>query len=109
MRFVPWYPLREARERAPAAPGVFQVRVRSGLLAYPRGRSAMIYYGWGEDVRAEAAALAAAHPGADWLCRHAEEMAPWERENPRLACEAYTERFRARFGAPPTLPEGAAE
>lgn len=105
MQFVPWYPLSEAGQWAPASPGVFQVRVREGLLDYPRGKSAMVYYGAGDDVRAEAEALAAAYPDRDWLCRHAVDMTAWERENPRLACELYLERFRARFGSPPMIPE----
>jgi hypothetical protein len=107
MRFVPWYPLAEAARRAPATPGVFQVRVRTGLVDYPRGKSAMLHYGAGRDVRAAAAAFAAAcarsHPEGDWLCRHAVELSAWELEHPEAACELLVERFRARFGAPPTI------
>lgn len=104
MRFVPWYPLARAAAHAPATPGVFQVRVRRGLIDYPRGKSAMIHYGAGADVRAAASALAASHPDADWLCRHAVELSPAEAADPEGACRALVERFRARFGAPPTIP-----
>ncbi len=104
MRFVPWYALADAAERAPASPGMFQVRVRAGLIDYPRGKSAMIHYGFGEDVRAAAAAFSAAHPGVDWLCRHAEDISPREIGDPEALCRRYIEQFRARFGAPPTLP-----
>jgi hypothetical protein len=112
MRFVPWYPLAEAARRAPATPGIFQVRVRAGLVNYPRGKSAMIHYGGGEDVRAAAVAFAATHVGPhrgphpvdDWLCRHAVELSAWELDHPAAACELLVERFRARFGAPPRIP-----
>ena len=105
MRFVPWYPLAEAGDHAPAAPGVFQVRVRSGLIEYPRGKSAMIHYQAAADVRAAALELAAAHPGADWLCRHAEEMSAWELAHPRDVLDRLLDRFLRRFGAPPTPPQ----
>lgn len=104
MRFVSWYPLAEAGEHAPPTPGVFQIRVRAGLVDYPRGKSAMIYYGWGREVRAAATAFLAAHPGADWLCRHAVQMSEWELDHPAAVAGQFVERFEARFGSPPRVP-----
>ena len=104
MRFVSWYALAEASAHAPPTPGVFQVRVRRGLIDYPRGKSAMIHYGWARDVRAAAAAFARAHPHADWLCRHAVELAPWQVADPEQACRTLLQRFHARFGTPPSIP-----
>src|SRR4051812_17051909 len=101
MRFCPWYPLDEAAAHAPAARGVFQVRVADGLCDYPTGKSAMIHYEAADDVRAAAAAFAAGHPDRALLCRHTIEI-----EGDDLA--AFHARllrdFRARFGVGPELP-----
>jgi hypothetical protein len=99
VNFCPWYPLRGAGAHAPAGPGVFQVRVARGLLAYPRGKSAMIHYGWGQDVRAAAEAFAAAYPGVDWLCRHAVGV-----DGVEAAFGVLVGMFVQRFGAAPRLP-----
>jgi hypothetical protein len=70
MQFGGWYPLDEARDLAPAAEGVWQVRLASGLLDYPRGKSAMVHYGHARDVRAAASAWAAQYGADGLLCRH---------------------------------------
>lgn len=101
MNFCPWYALAEAGSHAPPAPGVFQVRLARGLLDYPRGKSAMIHYGWGQDVRAAACAFAAAHPDVDWLCRHA--LPPPGRVL-EAELEALAGSFARRFGTRPRLP-----
>jgi hypothetical protein len=102
VRFVPWYRLAEAAEHAPARPGVFQVRVESGLIDYPRGKSAMVHYGAADDVRAATLAFAAAHPGAALLCRHAEQTTA--AADPDAVLATLLARFRGRFGASPGLP-----
>ncbi|ACY18366.1 hypothetical protein [Haliangium ochraceum] len=115
MIFCPWYPLAQAAEHTPAHPGMFQIRVRTGLVSYPKGRSAMVHYGRGDDVAAEVRGFAAAHPGRDWLCRHAPQVGDeaiaeaGSDEALRAAVEhkfeqLYT-RFRQRFGTPPRPPE----
>jgi hypothetical protein len=109
VNFCPWYALADAGAHAPSTPGVFQVRIARGLLDYPRGKSAMIHYGLGQDVRAAAQAFAAAHPGVDWLCRHAEELTARERALGleaafEAAFEALVGSFVQRFGTPPRLP-----
>lgn len=74
MRFGPWYPLGEAGDHAPAGQGVLQVRLATGLVDYPTGKSAMVWYEHAPDVRERALALAATHAGADLLCRHLVEI-----------------------------------
>jgi hypothetical protein len=74
VRFGPWYPLADAGAHAPAAEGVLQIRLAQGLVDYPRGKSAMVYYAHAPDVRAAARAVAAAHTGGDLLCRHLIEV-----------------------------------
>lgn len=104
MKFGSWYPLAEAGDNAPPAPGVLQVRVADGLVDYPRGKSAMIHYEAALDVRATATRLAAAHPGAPWWCRHTVEpaaLAPAEAE--ALAAKLLRD-FTARFGREPSFP-----
>jgi len=101
MRFGPWYPLADARDLAPAAEGVLQLRLASGLLDYPRGRSAMVHYEHAADVRAAAVAWAAAHSADGIVCRHlieADGVAA-----PVLYAKVVDE-FVRRFGSPPRLP-----
>lgn len=102
MEFGRWYPLGDAATHAPAGPGVLQVRVRTGLVDYPRGKSAMVHYAATDDVRATAQALAAAHPGADWLCRHLIDLAD-PAAAPAIAARLIRD-FAARFGRAPTPP-----
>ncbi|MBK9036923.1 MAG: hypothetical protein IPL61_37670 [Myxococcales bacterium] len=102
MEFGRWYPLTAAAAHAPPGPGVFQVRVRDGLIDYPRGKSAMVHYAAAPDVRAAARDLAAAHPDADWLCRHLVDLA-----DPAAAATLATKLvrdFTARFGRAPGPP-----
>lgn len=100
MRFGAWHPLEAAAERLPARAGVLQVRLVSGLVRYPRGKSAMVRYAGADDVRRLAAELAAAHPGAPWLCRASEgECADAAAAAARMIAE-----FEERFGAGPFIP-----
>jgi hypothetical protein len=98
MQFGPWYPLAEARDRAPAAEGVWQLRIAAGLLDYPRGKSAMVHYAHAPDVRA--AAIAWADRGADGiLCRHLIDI---DGDTDLVAFYArLVDEFTRRFGAPP--------
>lgn len=104
MRFGRWHRLDEAAAAAPPGPGVYQVRVASGLLDYPTGKSAMIRYGAAPDLRAAASELARAHPGRDWLCRFSEEMSAREAADPDAIVAELVAAFRRRFGAPPGQP-----
>ena len=101
MRFCPWYPLSDAAAHIPAGEGVLQVRLESGLLDYPTGKSAMVWYAFAHDLRAAARALAAAHPHG-YLCRHLEEA---DAGVDLAAFHAKVrEEFVRRFGAEPAFP-----
>jgi len=105
MRFGRWHRLDQAAAEAPRGPGVFQVKVASGLIDYPTGKSAMIRYGAASDLQAAAAELARAHPGRDWMCRFSEAMSAREAADPDAIVAELTAAFRRRFGAPPGKPE----
>ncbi|HEY0991710.1 MAG TPA: hypothetical protein VGD80_31875 [Kofleriaceae bacterium] len=99
MRFGPWYPLADARDLAPAAEGVLQLRLASGLLDYPRGKSAMVHYAHAGDVRAAASAWAHAHGSAGIVCRHLIEI---DAATDLMAFYVkLSDDFVTRFGAPP--------
>lgn len=102
MRFGPWYPLAEAGDRTPADEGVLQVRLATGLIDYPRGKSAMVCYQHASDVRAAARALAAAQAGKPLLCRHLIELDP--AIDLAVFYAKLRQEFERRFGAAPTLP-----
>ena len=102
VKFGVWHPFAEASNAAPDGPGLLQARA-DALLAYPRGKSAMVLYAGTPSqgtlrryVReAGAPALRRANAcGARWV-RFGETPAP-ERELARL-----TAQFQDRFGAPP--------
>ena len=101
MRFCPWYPLCDAAAHVPAGEGVLQVRLEHGLLDYPTGKSAMVWYAHSCDLRAAAQALATAHPRG-YLCRHLEEAGA----GVDLAAfhAKVREEFVRRFGAEPQFP-----
>jgi hypothetical protein len=102
VRFGPWYPLAEAGDRAPTGEGVLQLRLATGLIELPRGKSAMVWYQHAHDLRTAARALAAAHAGKDLLCRHLIELDP--AIDLAAFCAKLRREFERRFGAGPTLP-----
>lgn len=99
MEFCRWYPLAEAGDRAPAGENMVQIRIPTGLVDYPRGKSAMVHYAHAGDARAYALALDLPH---DYLCRHlidaagASDLAGF--------CAKLTAEFERRFGAIPYAP-----
>lgn len=99
MRFGPWYPLADARDLAPASEGMLQLRLSSGLLDYPRGKSAMVHYEHAADLRAAATAWAAAHGSAGIVCRHLIETDA--ATDVAAFCAKLSEEFVQRFGASP--------
>lgn len=103
MRFGRWHALEEAAAEAPTGAGVYQVRIASGLVSYPTGKSAMIHYAAADDVRQEVTALAVRHAGRDWLVRFAEELSPREAADPGGILRDLVASFARRFGAPPDL------
>ena len=101
MKFGRWYALADARDLAPAAEGMLQLRLASGLLDYPRGKSAMVWYGHAPDVRAAALALAERFAGRDLVCRHLIEIDG--ATDLAAFCAKLQAEFERRFGAPPSL------
>ena len=102
MRFGLWYPLASAGEHAPAEPGILQLRLASGLLDYPRGKSAMVHYAHAPDVRAAALALATGREDERLVCRHLIEIdgaTDLGTFHAKLRAE-----FIRRFGSPPVFP-----
>jgi hypothetical protein len=95
MTFGRWQKLAAAT--LPRRRGVLQARVAVGLIDYPRGKSAMVYYDAGDDLTLALARLEAVlPPGAEVLVRFA-ECANAAGELARLVDD-----FTRRFGAPPT-------
>lgn len=102
MNFGTWYQLLEAPVAAPVAPGVLQARAEQPL-PYPRGKSAMIYYGAttaGEDLRGYvtgrgAAALRQAGDAGAHFVRFGTT------DRPESELERLLGQFAARFGTPP--------
>ena len=97
--FSSWRPLTAFAE-APQGPGVFQIKVVDHLIDYPRGRSAMVFYGSAVEVRAALAAVAQSMTTRFsslgplvWRAlatdRHAEELA------------RHLQRFVEQFQSPP--------
>ncbi|HEY0190576.1 MAG TPA: hypothetical protein VGC42_05595 [Kofleriaceae bacterium] len=100
MRFCPWYPLVDARDLAPAGEGVLQLRLASGLLDYPTGKSAMVYYEHAASVAAAAARWALAHGSEGIVCRHLIEVEPTT--DLAAFCAKLFDEFVRRFGASPS-------
>jgi hypothetical protein len=105
VRFCPWYPLQEAGWRTPPAANVLQVRVATGLMPYPRGRSAMVFYAHAGDARRRATALAERWAGRDLWCRHLIEIDAPQTAALAEYCEKLAAEFVRRFGAPPAYTE----
>lgn len=103
VRFGPWYPLADAGEHAPAAEGIIQVRLATGLVDYPRGKSAMLWYAHAPDTRAAALALATAHAtqdlAKDLVCRHLIEIE--DATDLAAFCARLMTEFVRRFGTQP--------
>jgi hypothetical protein len=98
-RFSRWF----TAEQAPPAdtPGLVQIKLAAELLPYPRGRSAMLWYGAGRSLPQTLSAglgLAAERwPVAHLRWRYLASTQP----DPLLA--ELLDRFVRRFGAPPAL------
>lgn len=96
--FVHWYALRQAIEHAPTGAGVFQIRIATGLIDYPSGKSAMVHYDWAENLQRKISQVAQDHPEGDFLCRHQSS------EQPAVLLAFVFSQFERRFGTPPCWP-----
>lgn len=81
---------------------MLQVRLATGLLDYPTGKSAMVHYEHAADVRASATALAHAHAGKDLLCRHL-EIDGGEAVDAKAFHAKVRGEFERRFGCAPNF------
>lgn len=97
MQFGRWYPLADAGDHTPASEGVLQLRIATGLIEYPRGKSAMVLYAHAPDLRARAQTLAVAHVNRDLLCRHLIEVDA--AIDLAAFCAKLRGEFERRFGA----------
>ncbi|HEY2748643.1 MAG TPA: hypothetical protein VGL86_28680 [Polyangia bacterium] len=94
MTFGRWQKLAAAT--MPRRRGVLQARVADGLVEYPTGKSAMVYYDADEDLSLALARLGAVvPPGADVLVRFGECA------DPAVELSRKRDEFVRRFGAPP--------
>jgi hypothetical protein len=94
MTFGRWQKLAAAT--MPRRRGVLQARVADGLVDYPTGKSAMVYYDGDDDLsRALERLGAAVPPGADVLVRFG------ECDDPAGELARKLDEFTRRFGAPP--------
>ena len=101
MPFGPWLPLDGVT--APPGPGILQARLdqgAKGLLDYPRGRSAMVYYDGDDDDLGVAVERLRARAGGGAPRVYVRFAAP-EREPPSAAAARLRETFRRRFGSLP--------
>jgi hypothetical protein len=100
MRFSKWYPASEIDNASPHEAGVFQVR-GAQLIEYPRGKSAMVFYGSGANLRADIGSWARERNQEGYLYRHSLELGS---SSPTTLLERLSLRFRDRFGADPGHP-----
>ena len=106
LRFTSWFDLREeeVKANAPAGPAALQVRQARGLLEYPTGKSAMVWYGYAEEsargLLAEEFAEELREPGVG---EHGPQQFRFMEggEQSREALEIVWKRFEKRFGSPP--------
>ena len=97
--FCHWYPLSEAPRHLSGRRGMFQIRIKKGLLDYPSGKSAMVYYGAGDDMGQSLITLKI-DSVEDYVCRHSES----DDVDPHSQLQEYVQRFRTRFGRAPSWP-----
>lgn len=102
-RFCDWVEMDDAVRKAPPLPGLFQIRVKRGLLTYPTGKTAMLSYGGHGNLRNGVAewlekSLPASNysPSELWI-----RWIPYPEFSSKL--EAYLRDFQFRFGALPKI------
>ena len=78
---------------------MLQLRIATGLVDYPRGKSAMVWYEHAPDVRAAALALAARFADRGLWCRHLIEIDG--ATDLGAFCAKLRTEFVRRFGAVP--------
>lgn len=108
VNFGPWHELAEAATTALDAPGLLQARA-AAVLAYPGGRSAMVFYG--ASRASETLRSYVSGRGVPALERAGAAGARWVRFGAAAAPERelaqHLTRFTERFGAPPVANTAA--
>lgn len=100
MRFSRWHRLAQLPNDLPRYAGVFQVRLETGLVDYPSGRSAMVFYGHAEDLKLAITRFSSQHAGMAWLVRYNREAVT----SAQARCERLVDDFKSRFGSVPHPP-----
>jgi len=95
--FLPWYPLGNL-PTLPSSAGVFQVKVKGHLFSYPKGQSAMVYYGRGPNLREAIEEIASKYQDQRLCCRHQEH------ENYEGLYALVSTQFMQRFQQMPSWP-----
>lgn len=99
--FSHWLPLTTATpDEVPDAPGMVQIKLSSGLVDYPSGRSAMVVYRAGPSCRAVATTLYQELPWSTLGLALRYRLT----DAPEALMARLHGRFVERFGAPPSLP-----
>ena len=83
-------------EAVPQAPGVFQLRIEHGLLSYPRGKSAMVAYGAGAELRGAVQAFLRSAAG-ERARAHGKLLLRWAVLPAGAQADAALTRLRGRF------------
>ena len=91
--FDPWTALEDARRHVAGGSAVVQVKLAAGLVAYPTGRSAMVWYGAGDAREVLDGMGRYTGDGYRVRLRFGEDSAQ--------EAKALLRRFRDRFGAWP--------
>ncbi len=105
MSFGPWFPLTPVGldQHAPEGPAAVQIKREAGLIGYPTGKSAMVFYFFAET----SAMNALEHALGDELDKPGTRgqgplrFRVWEGEPARGALQSLFREFVERFGAPP--------
>ena len=105
MGFSAWFPLTEegVAQHAPLGAAAVQVRRAEGLVTYPQGKSAMVYYFFASQNAADALREIFADeieaPGQRG--QGPLRYRVWDEDAARPALEELFMAFEERFGAPP--------
>lgn len=106
--FGAWVALDDAGLAAvPDGPAAVQMRRRDGLVTYPRGKSAMVFYFYAaKSARTTLREVFADELAAPGVRGHGPLLARWTTDDgARAALEDLYARFVERFGGPPVLHE----
>lgn len=105
-QFSTWFDLTESsvEANAPDGPAALQVRRASGLVEYPTGKSAMVWYGFARtNARSVLRKVFAEEPHNTGEEQPRHEFRFIEGDEARGTLEKVWAKFQRRFGSPPIL------